>query len=172
MSDLPRCFMGYDPAEQHEDEKFYVMNMQELTIYGHTVDHWTRRDYPEDWPLTQEWRRNSREFACWHSVACPDGEIGTNPAEALLPITFEAFEFALGESWPHLADIPPTTLAPVSAVGHVDETTGRIVWDWDSLRGDLPSDSSGYEMDDPKHPSYYERMADRADLDRKRAKGE
>jgi hypothetical protein len=33
-------------------------------------------------------------------------------------------------------------------------------------------DGTGYDLADPKHPTWAERMADRADDDRKRAKGE
>jgi len=140
-ADLPRCFMGYDPAEGYEDEKFYVMNMREGTIYGHTVDHWTQRDYPEDWPYTLAGRRAGREFACWHSVMCPDGEIGSNPIDAIRPISFSAFVFAMNERWPQQTSAPLTTLAPMSAVGEIDPESGKIVWVWDSLRGDLPTDS-------------------------------
>jgi hypothetical protein len=133
-----RCFMGYDPAEGHEQEKFYVMRMLELTIYGHTVDAWTQRDYPEDWPLTLAGREAGREFACWHSNCCHDGEIGTNPVEAIQEITWEEFEEARGNGWPYLPDQPVTTYAPVSAVGYIDDD-GEVVWSWDSLAGDHPA---------------------------------
>jgi hypothetical protein len=132
---MDKCFMGYDPAEDHENERFYVMRMYELTIWGHTVDHWTRRDYPEDWPYTLAGRKHGREFACWHSVACPDGEIGTNDTGVIEEITFEQFAEAAGNKWPHLTDEPVTTEAPASAVGWIDDK-GEVHWEWDSLRGD------------------------------------
>ena len=33
-------------------------------------------------------------------------------------------------------------------------------------------DEAGYELNDPKHPSYYERMAETADFNKKLARGE
>jgi len=44
---------------------------------------------------------------------------------------------------------------------------------YEEWRERMPADDSdAYELDDPKHPTYAERAADWADLDRKRAKGE
>ena len=171
MSDLPRCFMGYDPAEGREDEKFYVMHGRELTIYGHTVDAATKRDYPEDFPMTLKGRKRGMEFACWHSEACRDGEIGSNPMNMIVEISYEDFEIARGASWPYLTNLPLTHLAPAAAVGYVDDSTGKIVPVWDSLHGDYDTET-GYEPDDPKSPGYYERAADAADIARKREKGE
>lgn len=129
-----RCFMGYLPAED-VDERFYVMVMQELTIYGHTIDAATKRDYPEDWPHTFDGRKNGYEFACWHSNACADGEIGSNPSAGLREITREQFIEAWDAGWPALEDHPITQEGPVAAVGFFDEQ-GHAVTVWDSLHGD------------------------------------
>jgi hypothetical protein len=129
-----RCFMGYLPAED-EGERFYVMVMQELTIYGHTVDAAIKRDYPEDWEYTLHARGQGMEFACWHSNACADGEIGSNPMSGLREITREQFIEAWDAGWPDLMDSPITMEGPVAAVGFVD-ADGNVVKTWDSLHGD------------------------------------
>jgi hypothetical protein len=129
-----RCFMGYLPGED-EGETFYIMVMQELTIYGHTVDAAIKRDYPEDWQHTLDTRANGYEFACWHSNACRDGEIGSNLASGLREITREQFIQAWDAGWPDLEDHPITQEGPVAAVGYFDEH-GNPVKVWDSLHGD------------------------------------
>lgn len=54
---------------------------------------------------------------------------------------------------------------------------GRTYLRADAYDGDLcpfgcvPEDE-GYELDDPKHSGYYDRVADAADIARKQAKGE
>ena len=130
-----RCFMGYLPGED-EGERYYVMVMQELTVYGHTVDAATQRDYPEDWPHTLRGRANGYEFACYHSTACADGEIGTNPIDGLREISREQFIEAWDAGWPELADDPITREGPVASVGYLDLETGKVVMTWDSLHGD------------------------------------
>lgn len=127
-----RCFMG--PLEE-EGERYYVMVMQELTIYAHTVDQATKRDYPEDWPRTLECRAEGNEFACYHSNACSEGELGYNQSSSLREITREEFIEAWDAGWPELADSAITQEGPVAAVGYVDEH-GQVVKVWDSLHGD------------------------------------
>jgi hypothetical protein len=123
--------MGYTP-ETDEGECFFVLALPELTIWGHTIDHYTRRDYPEDWSLTLSGREQGLEFACWHSDACSDGEIGSNAVDGLSAITREQFIEAWDKGWPAL---PPVLNAPVSSVYTWNED-GSIVKVWDSLHGD------------------------------------
>jgi hypothetical protein len=130
-----RCFMG--PLAD-EGERYYVMVMQELTIYGHSVDAWTREKYPEDWPLTLDARTRGFEFGCYHSNACADGELGTNPMSSLREITREQFIEAWDAGWPDLMDSPITQEGPVAAVGFID-ADGNAVKVWDSLHGDYDS---------------------------------
>jgi hypothetical protein len=129
--------MSCDPPEGGGDEKFYVAVFPELTIYGHTVDSWTKTRYPEDWQHTQDGRRRGMEFGCWHSVACPDGEIGSNDMRVLAPISYEQFVEAREKGWPD--DYVPTTDAPVSGIAEIlpDGTLKPV---WDSLRGDYPEE--------------------------------
>lgn len=129
-----RCFMGYLPGED-VGERYYVMVMQELTIYGHTVDAATKAQYPEDWPHTLRLRENGLEFACYHSNACHDGEIGSNPAQGLREITREEFIEAWDNGWPELADSPITMEGPLASVGYID-AQGVLRKTWDSLHGD------------------------------------
>lgn len=129
----------YDPPA--EGESFYVMAFAELTIYGHTIDGYIKAKYPhDDWPHILASRRDGREFGCWHSQACTEGESGSNPVSALRPITYEAFMQAAEQGWPYVADL--TTLAPVAAVGSYGED-GRIGWHWSSLDNTLGEKNQG-----------------------------
>lgn len=133
--------MRCEPSEVDQaEERFYVMAMIELTVYGHTVDRWIKEHYPEDWPLTLESRKHGSEWGCWHSVACPDGELGSNSVGALRPIEFEAFAFAREHDWPYVSDY--TTLAPVMAVGQLGDD-GRFIWNWSSLEDSLGERNQG-----------------------------
>lgn len=134
------CFMRCQPVEGGGDERFYMMAMMELTIYGHTIDAWVKEKYPEDWEHVQHTRHHGSEWACWHSVACPDGEIGSNEVGMLRPITYDAFVQAAEQGWPYSSD--HTTLAPVAAVGYVNEV-GDFVWDWSSLDETLGARNQG-----------------------------
>lgn len=135
MTPEHRCFMGYE-VEKDEGETYYVIVMRELTIYGHTIDAATKRDYPEDWGHTVDGRKNGYEFGCWHSNACADGEIGSNVMDGLREITREQFIEAWDSGWPELADSPITREGPVASVGYFDLETGQIIKAWDSLHGD------------------------------------
>jgi hypothetical protein len=127
------CFMGCDPSPDSE-ERFFVMGLQEFTIYGHTVDRWTRENYPEDLPHVEQGNREGRQWACYHSPACPDGELGTNDARALIEITYDDFVAANEAGWPHLPLV--TTAAPAVAI-FVPDDEGNLVKHWDSLRGNV-----------------------------------
>lgn len=126
------CFMGCTP-EPGSDERFFVMSLPELSIYGHTVDAWVKEKFPEDWPLIQGTRSNGMEWGCFHSSACPDGEIGSNDPRGLLPISQELFEMAREAGWPDFPIL--TSLAPAAAVFTVDED-GNLHEEWNSLEGD------------------------------------
>lgn len=128
--DEHRCLMGYVIEDDaNAEERFYVLAFPELTIYGHTIDHYTRERYPEDWPKTQGGRRHGVEFGCWHSVACAEGEIGSNTVDGLRRIGRDEFVAAWDEGWPQQ---PPALAGPVAAIYDMD--TGERVWD--SLHGD------------------------------------
>jgi hypothetical protein len=103
------------------DERFYVVVMQELTIYGHTVDAYTKANFPEDWEHTEALMAIGQEYGCWHSVACRDGELGSWDKRALKQISHDEFLQARDDDWPELADQPITQPGPVSAVGYVDK---------------------------------------------------
>lgn len=121
-------------------ERFFVMRMYELTIYGHTVDeHLQRRGYDSDWTIVQEERKRGVEFGCWYSEACIDGELGSNPIAALVEIGYADFKRAAEHDWPFLADEGVTTREPVAAVGEFRKD-GTIDWKWDSLSGDRTGD--------------------------------
>lgn len=125
--------MGCDPPEDGGSERFYVLALEELTIYGHTVDAWTQEKYPEDWPSTLQGYRNGYVFGCWHSQVVPNGEIGSN-AQGLRRISYDEFLEAQENFWPHLEDEHPGV--PVSAI-YVPDGDGGIKLVWDSLRGDV-----------------------------------
>lgn len=127
------CFMGCDPSPGSK-EKFFLMGLREFTIYGHTVDAWVRENYPEDLIHIERGNREGRQWACYHSPACPDGELGTNDARALLEITYEDFVAAQESAWPHLPFT--TTDAPAAAVYSLDES-GNVISAWNSLQGDV-----------------------------------
>lgn len=129
---MKRCFMGYTP-EDDENEKFYVLAFPELTIYGHTIDHYTKRDYPEDWQHTVDGRKQGMEFGCWHSEACVDGEIGSNPVDGLRQITQDTFLWAWDEGWP---EQPPALAGPIAAVYSMDDD-GGLTKVWDSQKGEV-----------------------------------
>lgn len=132
-----RCEPVGDDATE---ERFYVMAMMELTIYGHTIDRYTKEQYPEDWEHTRGLRERGVEWGCWHSVACSDGEIGSNDVRMLRPILYETFVLAREHRWPYVRDY--TTLAPVAAVGFMDDK-GRFVWEWSSLEDSLGERNQG-----------------------------
>lgn len=135
------CFMRCQPTlEDQTGERFYVMAMIELTIYGHTIDRFTREHYPDDWHHTMQLREQGIEWGCWHSVAASDGEIGSNRVDGLRPILFETFAQARDQGWPY--DNRLTTLAPVAAVGFLDDA-GRFQWDWSSLDSTLGAKNQG-----------------------------
>jgi hypothetical protein len=126
----------HDGLREHGDgERFYVVVMQELTIYGHTTDQHTQAKYPEDWPRTLEGRAQGTEFGCWHSQWCPDGELGYQDARGLREITHAEFMEADENDWPEQLDSPLTQEGPVIAVGYVDDD-GKAVMTWDSIHGD------------------------------------
>lgn len=126
------CYMGCDPTGE-PDERFLLVGHADLTIYGHTVDAHTREKFPEDWPLTVALREQGREFACWHSWACPEGELGANDLSSCVEIDREAFERADEQGWPKLPDAL-TTAAPSSAIYVFDADS--ITKIWDSIEGD------------------------------------
>jgi hypothetical protein len=128
--------MRCSPPEGGGSEKFYVVVFQELTIYGHTIDAYTQEQFPEDWPLTVELRRADREWGCWHSIACPEGEIGSQDCAHIREITYDTFVQAREAGWPESAE--PLTVpygTPIAAFGTIDEH-GKFVWVWNSLEGD------------------------------------
>jgi hypothetical protein len=129
------CMMGCDPVEGGGGERFYVVVMEELTIYGHTIDEHTKAKYPDDFAATEFGRAEGSEFACWHSVMCPDGEIGSQLLRMCRPSTYEEFIQARDEDWPELLDEAITQPGPISAVGYYDKD-GKPVVTWDSLHGD------------------------------------
>lgn len=128
------CFMGCEPRGD-DDERFFLVAHADLTIYGHTVDAHTREKHPEDWPLTLGMRERGREFACWHSRACPDGELGGTDLAVCVEIDRAAFEQADEQNWPYLEDAL-TSATPSSSVYVLDPTTMEATKIWDSIEGD------------------------------------
>jgi hypothetical protein len=134
MSEEHRCFMGYVIEEpENAEETFYALALPEFTIYGHTVDWYTKRDYPEDLAITENGRKQGIEFACWHSEVESRGEIGSNAVDGLRKITREQFLEAWDAGWPKL---PPALNAPAVSIYTMEED-GSIEKVWDSLRGDV-----------------------------------
>jgi hypothetical protein len=139
------CLMGQDPPAGGGAERFYVLVMQELAIYGHTVDAWTAAHYPEDVPQIEAARANGREFGCWHSAWCPDGEIGSQDARELVQVDYGDFVAAKRHHWPDLAKagVPVTRegaaivyLAPDPEGELHHPIVGRVRQVWSSLDED------------------------------------
>lgn len=129
------CFMECQPPEGGGSEKFYVQALPEFTIYGHTVDAWSQEKYPEDWQYTLRSREAGNEFACWHSVACPDGELGYNPVSLLGTITYEQFMEAEAAGWPNDYALTPAT-RDMPAVAIFTIGPDGLTEEWNSLEGD------------------------------------
>jgi hypothetical protein len=123
----------YDVEHWASQERFYVMAYQELTVYGHTVYGEALRRFPEDAESFTRILSNGREFGCWHSIACPKGESGSNPLNALKPITFEQFQQAAKDRWPYSDEL--TAGGPVTAISVLNPETGHFDEIWDSLGG-------------------------------------
>jgi hypothetical protein len=128
------CFMSCDPPEGGGGEKFYVVVMEEVTIYGHSTDGFTKEKYPEDWPQTLAARKRGQEFGCFHSQLCPNGELGYADMGTLREISYSEFIEARDGFWPVLLDSAMTTDAPVASVGYFDED-GNYVETWNSRDG-------------------------------------
>lgn len=110
-------------------ERFWVLAYPDLTVYGHSVDRWTRKHYPEDMEATRQMHLNGRDFGCWHSVVCPEGELGSNPVFMLRRITKDEYEAAEEGGWPF--DSKLTTDQPSVSI-HVVEN-GEWVEIYNSL---------------------------------------
>lgn len=129
------CFMACQPVEDDWiREKFYVVAFPELTIYGHSIDRFTREHFPEDWPRITRTRLQGIEWGCWHSVLCPDGEIGNQDLQICVAIPPEIFMAAREKGWPETDFI--TTPEPISRV-YGDDGTGKLTEIWNSQDGDL-----------------------------------
>lgn len=68
---------------------------ENLVIYGRRI----RSTYAEDWPMEARALERGRVMGEWFSVACPDGELGTNPLQACEEITAEEFSAAYQRGW-------------------------------------------------------------------------
>lgn len=142
LRDRTACMMGCEPPEGGGDETCYISVFPELTVYGHTTDAHTQARYPEDWPLTIIGRERGREFGCWHSVMCPEGELSSAEMETLRVITFEQFDRARTEGWPEqpIDGGGFTSISPILATATID-ADGKIGDWWDSQFGsDSPHD--------------------------------
>jgi hypothetical protein len=128
------CFMGCEPRDG-EDETFFVYVVADMTSYGHTVDAHTLRAYPEDWPSTLAVREEGRDFGCWHSKFCPDGELTTFDPSDCRKITRQEFEQADEAMWPTITD-ELTSAAPAMAIYVLDPHHLSPVKVWDSVEGD------------------------------------
>lgn len=89
-----------EPTEATTGERYYALVWDGLLIYGHTVDAWWQEFYPEDGPGIESSRARGREWACWHSPQCPEGELGSNPMAALIEIDYEQYAKARELAWP------------------------------------------------------------------------
>jgi hypothetical protein len=115
-----------------DNERFYVLALLDLTIYGHTVDDELKADPdPHDWKLVQRQRERGIEFGRWFSKNCRDGELGTNVTGKLLEVDRELFEKAQGMGWPTL---PPLVNEPNMGIATLDKD-GQVRIVWDSVRG-------------------------------------
>lgn len=126
------CHMNCEPRGD-ADERFFVYIAADITSYGHTVDAHTRERYPEDWPRTLAIREDGRDFGCWHSPLCPDGELCAFSPQLCREIAREEFERADAEGWPQVRD-DLTSAAPAFAIYTFGE--GGISKIWDSVEGD------------------------------------
>lgn len=75
--------MGIDRSKSHN---FWVAVLPELTIYGHDVNAWTRERYPEDMEHVESVFESGLLWGCFHSLACPDGEIGSQDPAICVPM--------------------------------------------------------------------------------------
>jgi len=122
-----KCFGGYDPDANPDAERFYINPLADLTIYGHTIDGWLREHEPGDLEPTRQLRIHGREFACWHSLWCPSGELGSNAVENLRAISYKQFKEAQEAGWPFNAELATTT--PAVTIAYLDRETG----DWSKI---------------------------------------
>lgn len=129
------CFMACQPIDEDWDnEKFYVVAFPELTIYGHTIDRFTKEHYKSDWPHVAKGRLQGMEWGCFHSRACPDGEVGSQPIEICVETPPEIFWKARQDRWPEADFI--TTPDPIARI-FGDDGTGKLTELWNSQDGDL-----------------------------------
>lgn len=128
------CFMACQPVgEDWLREKFYIVAFPEVSIYGHTIDRFTKEHYREDLHVIMNQRVAGYEWGCWHSVMCPDGEVGSQPVEICASVSPQVFQNARANAWPDAEFI--TTPDPVSRI-YADDGTGRMTEVWNSQDGE------------------------------------
>lgn len=159
-----KCFMGCEP-QPDDKETFYVAVFPELTIYGHTINRWIREKYPEDWDLVRDTQARGLYWGCWHSQACPDGEMGSQDPAICVPMERVAAQLGWGltpselmeefsdQMWPDLRiDIGLTTNSPIARILVAPDDdkdpvafleavrTGNLKEVWNSIDGDKEKD--------------------------------
>jgi len=77
------CLLG---ADRSESKHFWVAVLPELTIYGHDVNAFTRKRYPEDWPHVRDVFASGMLWGCFHSQVVADGEIGSQDPGICVPL--------------------------------------------------------------------------------------
>ncbi len=111
-------------------------------------------------------RIDSEENGFWLTVV-DDEDTGKPLDENGHEVSFPTYGYRLRIEDPeHLYELVKSELGP-----WIDEMRdARADFETQRRYGYNPDEDSGYELSDPKHPTFYERMADRADLDRKAVK--
>jgi hypothetical protein len=67
-----------------------------LTIYG-VIE---KSPYPEDWPVEESMAKHGIYVVRAWSIACPDGEMGTEHVRNMVKVTEETFLWAQEHDWP------------------------------------------------------------------------
>lgn len=86
-----------DVPQEMEFGSFVVLTptFEKLAIYGRVVGS----PFPEDAVAFRRMQMYGRVMGEWFSVACPDGELGTNALADLTEISAEAFSAAYQRGW-------------------------------------------------------------------------
>lgn len=131
----PVCFMACQPVEEDWlKEHFYVVAFPELTIYGHTIDRFTKEHYADDWSRVAKQRLEGLEWGCWHSEVCPHGEVGSQDIQICVGIPPQIFLAAREKDWPETDFI--TTPDPLARI-YGDDGSGKLTEIWNSKDGGI-----------------------------------
>ena len=81
--------------KRYEKTSYFKMLYQDFIIYGYEDDS----PYEEDHYHIDKLVSRGRIFGFWFSIACPNGEYGSNPLGSLIAISQKEFENAKEKGW-------------------------------------------------------------------------